>query len=98
MKTYQMFINNEWVSGANTREIINPATAEPIALVPEASNQDVDRAVAAARAAFDSGPWRDSTAEQRGRILFKMADLVRQHAAMLAELETLNCGKPFVES
>src|ERR1051325_7886782 len=98
MKTYQNYVNNEWVKGANTREIINPADGKPFAIVPEASTQEVDRAVAAARAAFDGGPWRETTAQARGRILFKMADLVRKHAAMLGKLETRNCGKPIVES
>jgi len=99
MKQYRMFVNQEWVTGAGTREITNPATAEPLALVPEAGAEDVNRAVAAARAAFDNSDWRDSSkAQMRGRLLFQMADVVRKHAAQLAELETLNCGKPIVES
>ncbi|HEV8130877.1 MAG TPA: aldehyde dehydrogenase family protein, partial [Acidobacteriota bacterium] len=98
MKTYKNFINNEWDGAAKTRKITNPATAEPLAVVPEADDKDVERAVDAARHAFDSGPWRETTAQQRGRILFAMADVVRKNAAMLAELETLNCGKPIVES
>ena len=99
MKTYKNYVNNEWVGAAGTREVVNPATAETIAVVPEAGKEDVDRAVAAARTAFDNTNWRDSSkTQQRGRILFKMADLVRKNAAMLAELETLNSGKPIVES
>jgi betaine-aldehyde dehydrogenase len=99
MKTSKMYVNNEWVGAAGVREIINPATADPIAVVPEAGKEDVDRAVAAARAAFDSTDWKDSSqAQRRGRVLFQMAALVRQHAARLAELETRNCGKPIVES
>lgn len=99
MKHYRMFVNQEWVTGAGTREVTNPATAQPIALVPEAGVEDVNRAVAAARAAFDNSDWRDSSkAQMRGRLLFQMADVVRKHAAQLAELETLNCGKPIVES
>src|SRR2546429_8221861 len=97
-KTYRNYVNNEWVTSKKTREIINPFNGEPIAVVPEAGRKDVDQAVAAAREAFDRGPWRDVTAQQRGRILFAMADVVRKNAAMLAELETLNCGKPIVES
>jgi betaine-aldehyde dehydrogenase len=58
----------------------------------------VNEAIAAAREAFDRGPWRSSTAQQRGRVLFKMAQLVRDHFARLAELETRNTGKPIVES
>jgi len=98
MKKYRNYINNEWVGTKKSREIINPATGEVIASVPESSAAEVDAAVHAAREAFDKGPWRGSTAQQRGRILFKMAELVRSNAAMLAELETRNCGKPIVES
>src|SRR5271169_2570873 len=99
MKTYKNYVNNEWVSGAGTRDVFNPATGEPFAVVPEADKADVDRAVKAARAAFDNTNWRDSSqAMARGRVLFKMAELVRKNAAMLAKLETLNSGKPIVES
>src|SRR5216117_76342 len=98
LKPYKNLVNNEWVSSKKTREVLNPFNGETIALVPESSKKDVDTAIAAARRAFDSGPWRDFTAQQRGRILFAMADIVRKNAAMLAEFETLNCGKPIVES
>jgi betaine-aldehyde dehydrogenase len=94
-----MFINNEWIATDATRDVINPATGKVIATVPEGAATDVHRAVAAARTAFDTTDWRESSkAQHRGRILFKLAALVRQHAAKLAELETLNCGKPIVES
>ena len=95
---YGNFVNGAWVLPRATREIVNPATAEPIATVPEAAPDDVAAAVAAARRAFDAGPWRETTAQARGRVLFQMAELVRRHAARLAELETINCGKPIVES
>src|SRR5437773_7310745 len=98
MKTYPTYVKNEWVSSQKTREVINPFNGETIALVPEASKKDVDEAIGGARQAFDRGPWKESTAQQRGRILFAMADIVRKNAAALAELETLNCGKPIVES
>jgi betaine-aldehyde dehydrogenase len=99
MKTYKNYVNNEWVDAAGEREIVNPATGEVIATVPEAGKKDVDRAVAAARAAFDTTNWRESSnALARGRVLFKMAQLVRENAGWLAELETQNCGKPIVES
>ncbi len=81
-----------------TRVIVNPADGRTLATVPEASTRDVETAVDAARRAFDSGPWHESTAQQRGRVLFAMANLVRKHAASLAKLETQNCGKPIVES
>jgi betaine-aldehyde dehydrogenase len=98
MKTLKNFIRNEWVAGADTRAVVNPATGQTLARVAESSRADAELAVAAAREAFDRGPWRAFTAQQRGRILFKMAALVREHAAELAALETRNCGKPIVES
>jgi betaine-aldehyde dehydrogenase len=98
LKIYKNYVDNTWTASKKTREVVNPFTAEPVAVVAEASRKDVDSAIGAAREAFDRGPWRESTAQQRGRILFAMAELVRKHAAELAELETLNCGKPIVES
>lgn len=98
MNTWKNFINNEWVAAADTRAVVDPATGKVLARVAESNRADVERAVSAAREAFDAGPWRQSTAQQRGRVLFKMAELVRAHAAELAELETRNCGKPIVES
>ena len=94
-----MFVNGEWVGAAGSREIVNPATGEPIATVPEADEKDVSRAVAAARQTFEGTKWRDSSqARLRGQVLFRMAEIVRRHTAGLARLETLNCGKPIVES
>lgn len=95
-----MFINGEWTTAraGTTRDIINPANSELLARVPEAGPADIDDAVAAARRAFDSGPWRSITALDRGKLLFKLADLIRQKSDYLAELDTLNNGKPLVES
>jgi betaine-aldehyde dehydrogenase len=100
MKTYQLYINGEFVAPRTTAtiDVIDPATTEVIAKVPDGSAADVDRAVAAARAAFDEGPWKDTTAQDRGRVLFKLAQIVRDRADELAELETRNSGKPIVES
>src|SRR5437868_2171376 len=100
VRTYQMFINGEWVDSASgkTFAVHDPSTEEVIAYVPDANAKDVDRAVKAARAAFDSGPWHSSTAQERGRVLFKLADRIRKEAAMLAELECRNTGKPIVEA
>jgi len=95
---YLNYVNGEWVRARATREIRNPATSELVARVPEAASEQVESAVNAARKAFDTGPWRNSTAQARGRVLFQMAELVRRHAAELARLETVNCGKPIVES
>src|SRR5499427_999559 len=100
MKTYQLYINGEYVDATSraTIDVIDPATTDVIAKVPDANAQDVDRAVRAARSAFDQGSWKDATAQDRGRVLFKLAQIVRERAGELAELETRNSGKPIVES
>jgi betaine-aldehyde dehydrogenase len=100
VKTYQLYINGEFVAPASpaTLDIIDPSTTEAIARSPDANADDVDRAVRAARAAFDQGPWKDATAQDRGRILFRLAQIVRDRADELAELETRNSGKPIVEA
>ncbi|HMO04142.1 MAG TPA: aldehyde dehydrogenase family protein [Kiritimatiellia bacterium] len=98
MKKYKNYINNEWVGTASYDEVFNPATGQVIAHAAASNALEVDKAVQAARAAFDTGPWRTTTAQARGRILFKMAEVVRKYAKPLAELETRNCGKPIVES
>ena len=99
MKTYSMLIDGEWAPARSgkTFEVRNPATDEVIAAVPDAGADDVDRAVQAARRAFDGG-WRDATGQERGRILLKLAEVMRRELPRLAELETLNSGKPIVES
>jgi betaine-aldehyde dehydrogenase len=100
VKTYQNYIDGKWESNANgkTFPVYDPSTEEVIAQVAASEAADVDRAVKAARAAFDSGPWAQTTAQDRGRILFKLAEKIRQNAAMLAELEARNTGKPIVEA
>jgi betaine-aldehyde dehydrogenase len=100
VKLYQLFIDGQFVDSSSNRwiDVINPATLELIARVPEPTEAELGGAVAAARRAFDRGPWRDVTAQERGRILFRLAQIVRDHAAEWAELETRNNGKPIVES
>jgi betaine-aldehyde dehydrogenase len=95
-----MYINGEFVPSVSgkTFPVYEPATEEIIAYAPEGNADDVTRAVAAARHAFDEGGWRDVTAQERGRILFRIADKIRAESAMLAELEARNCGKPIVEA
>jgi betaine-aldehyde dehydrogenase len=99
MTPYRMLIDGEWVAAASGRtlEVMDPATGKAMATVPDAQAEDVDRAVKAARRAFEEG-WRDVTAQERGRILFRLAERVRARTAELAELETLNSGKPLAES
>ena len=100
VRTYQNFINGKWEPAAsnNTFPVYDPSTEEVIAHVAASEAADIDRAVKAARSAFDSGPWAQTTAQDRGRILFKLAEKIRQHAAALAELECRNSGKPIVEA
>lgn len=78
--------------------IINPATEEIIKTLPETSAQDVERAIKSARKAFDSGEWPSLTHQARGRLLFKVAELVRKRKNELAKLESMNMGKPLAES
>src|SRR5438309_9931685 len=100
VKTYQMHINGEWVASKSSKTfpVYDPASEEVIAQVPDANAEDVNRAVAAAKAAFEEGPWSSTTAQERGRVLFRLADKIRQKLALLAELEARNCGKPIVEA
>ena len=93
----KILINNRWVSSRSgkTFPTINPATGEEICQVAEADVADVEEAVKAAREAFENGPWPKMSAAERGRLLYKLADLVEEHADELAMLESLDNGKPF---
>jgi len=99
MKTYQNLIDGQWTGAASGKlfDVMNPATDEVMARVPEAGAADVDKAVKAARRAFDEG-WRDATGQERGRILLRLAEKMRKELPRLAEIETRNSGKPIVES
>lgn len=92
----QLLINNEWINSASGRqfETINPATGDVICKVAEADAPDVEKAVQAARAAFNSGEWPEMSATKRGELLYKLADLIEQNMDELAQLETLDNGKP----
>ena len=100
MPDFDMWIGGRWTSAADgkTRDVVNPANGEIIGTVPEATAQDVGRAVEAARQAFDEGPWPRFSARDRGTLLFKVAEAIRQQASMFAELDTRNMGKPIVEA
>ncbi|KLU89404.1 aldehyde dehydrogenase [Magnaporthiopsis poae ATCC 64411] len=91
-----LFINNEWVEGVDkkTFEVINPTTEEVICSVHEATEKDVDIAVKAARKAFE-GVWKQTTPQQRGILLTKLADLVEKNLDLLAAVESLDNGKAF---
>ncbi len=100
VKPGKLIINGEAVDAASGKTFTtrNPATEEPITTVAEAGVEDVERAVRAARAAFESGPWRTMKPAERQRLLWKLGDLILAHADELARLETLDNGKPIFES
>jgi aldehyde dehydrogenase (NAD+) len=100
IKSGRLLIDGQWVDGSKTFDTINPATEKVLTQVFEASPADVDRAVQAARRVFEdrNGPWRKLSASERGRLLWKLADLVEKNIDELAELETLDNGKPIFES
>ena len=93
----QLFINGQWRDAASgkTFETPNPATGETLARVAEGDAEDIDRAVRAARRAFEQGPWGRMTPSERGRIIWRIGDLILEHADELAQLESLDNGKPF---
>jgi aldehyde dehydrogenase (NAD+) len=95
MKKHRMLIGGEWVEAASGEwfESVNPYTAKPWALIPRGGKADADRAVAAAKSAFTSDAWRGISASARGALLRRLADLLADEAATLAELETTDNGK-----
>jgi aldehyde dehydrogenase (NAD+) len=95
-----MLIDGKWADAVSgkTFETLNPATGQVIANVAEGDKADVDKAVKAARRAFEKGAWRKMNARERGRCLYRLADLVEKNADELAMLETLDNGKPIRDS
>src|SRR4030081_1839324 len=96
VRHHQMFIGGKWVdgSGNEVQEIVNPALGEVIATAPKGTEKAVDRAVAAARKAYDQ-TWFDSTPRERSEMLLKVAAVVEEHGEELARIESENGGKPF---
>ena len=96
--TRPMLIGGNWVESINNNvlDIINPATGQSFARVFAADADDIDRAVAAARTAFDSPEWNGMTPTGRGRLLWRIADLIEENIDTLAELTTLENGKPYL--
>src|SRR6202171_4615637 len=95
-KTQKILINGKWVEAASgkTFPTYNPATGEVLSRVAEGDKEDIDRAVKAARAAFDNGPWSKITPSERGRMIWKIGDLIEKHLEEFAQLESLDNGKP----
>src|SRR5690606_20781096 len=92
----QLYINGEWVdsSGGEAIDVEDPSSGKVISKFVEATDKDVDRAIAAARAAFDDGRWRNLPPVAREKIMHRIADLIDQHAEEFAELEAIDVGKP----
>jgi len=97
-KPRRMLIGGKWVDAASGRTFptYNPSTGEILAHVAEGDKEDIDRAVAAARAAFDKGPWRRVVPSERARLMWKLADLLEKRLEEFAQLETLDNGKPLM--
>jgi aldehyde dehydrogenase (NAD+) len=97
VKNQQLFINGKWQSSASgkTFPTINPATGETICQIAEGDKADIDLAVKAARKAFEEGAWPRMSAAERGRLLYKLADLIERDKEELAALESLDNGKPY---
>src|SRR3979411_197771 len=95
-KPRKMLINGKWVNAASgkTFPTYNPATGEVLAQVAEGEREDIEQAVKAARQAFDHGPWRRMTASERGRLIWKLGDLLEANTEEFAYLESLDNGKP----
>ncbi|MBI3990301.1 MAG: aldehyde dehydrogenase [candidate division NC10 bacterium] len=95
LKRYKLSINGRWEEAASGKcfETVNPYTGEAWALLPEGGEEDVDRAVRAAREAFESKEWKSLTGGQRGQLLRRLGDLIAQHAERLARIETTDNGK-----
>jgi phenylacetaldehyde dehydrogenase len=99
-KKGKILINNQWSDAASgkTFPTYDPATGEVLAQIAEGDKVDIDRAVAAARKAFNGGPWRKLTPSDRGKLLWRLADLLEKHTEEFATLETLDNGKPLTVS
>src|SRR5213083_909388 len=95
-KPRKMLINGNWVDAVSGKTFpsYDPSTGEVLATIAEGDRADIDLAVKAARKAFDSGPWRKMSASERGRLIWKLADLIEAHAEEFAYLESLDNGKP----
>jgi aldehyde dehydrogenase (NAD+) len=100
IKPGKLFIGGKWVDSAsgNTFPTINPATGEVLTQVAKADERDVDAAVEAARKAFEGNPWAEMSASDRGKLLWKIGDLIDKYNEELGTLETLDNGKPIFES
>ncbi len=97
-RKWQLWIDGKFEDGASERQLLNPANGKPLCKVAEAGPSQVEKAIKAARKAFDHGPWPRMTALERAQFLYKLADKIDENAQELAEIETLNMGKPLRET
>ncbi len=99
-ETVLMYVDGSWCEASDgaTRTLVDPATGAPIARVAEGTREDAKRAIAAARKAFDAGPWSEMRAADRAALLFKVADKIEAHAQEFQYIDTLNNGKPLRET
>ena len=95
-RTHKLLIGGKWMPAASGKSFasFNPATGEVLSKIAEGDREDIDRAVKSARAAFDTGPWCRMTASERGRAVWRLGDLIDKHNEELAQLESLDNGKP----
>src|SRR5438105_1075675 len=95
-QTKNNLIGGKWVEAASGKmfDVFNPANGTVITRVPESDREDINRAVAAARKAFEFGPWPRMTPSERGKLVWRIGDLILEHADELAELESVDNGKP----
>src|SRR5271167_4633298 len=96
----RLFVDGQWTDASKHFDTTNPATGEVLTQIAEASAADVDRAVQAARRAFEDGggPWRKMSASERGRLIWHLEELLEKNIYEFSELETLDNGKPIFES
>jgi phenylacetaldehyde dehydrogenase len=95
-KTQKILINGKWVEAASgkTFSTYNPATGDVLSKIAEGDREDINRAVKAARAAFETGPWSKMTPSERGKLIWRIGDLIEKHLEEFAQLESLDNGKP----
>ncbi len=100
LKPFRLFIDGKWEAAVSRRTIpvLNPATGEQLTTVPDAGPEDVDRAVKAARRAFEKGFWRKMNVSQRERIIWRIGELIEKNKEELGLLESLNNGKTYLEA
>ncbi|MDE0761910.1 MAG: aldehyde dehydrogenase family protein, partial [Planktomarina sp.] len=100
IKNYQMLINGDWVDASDgvMFDSVNPSTGEVWSRVPEATEADVNRAVASAHYAFSEGPWSKMTPTERGKCLRKLGDLLAEKSESLGRTESVDTGKMLKET